>query len=196
MGQAAGFLSRVSADLPGLWSRTLWIEQPVDRTAALSSAFRPIEKPVIIDESDGTDEVVDRALALGYGGISVKLCKGLYRALHSFARTRARGAILSSEDLMNIPVVPLQQDLCLAAALGIDHSERNGHHYIRAFDFMSAREREAALREFPSLYRPDPPSVRIVDGALDLSEVNKCGFGTVSEPDWYHLEEVDLSGIA
>ena len=50
---------------------------------------------------------------------------------------------------MNTPVVPLHQDLCVAAALGIAHSERNGHHYIRAFEYFSPKERETAIREFP-----------------------------------------------
>jgi hypothetical protein len=193
----AEFAGSVSRELPGLWRRTLWIEQPVERGAALrESVPAELGKPVIIDESDGTDGVVDVALGLGYGGISVKLCKGVYRALHSLRRTSETKAILSSEDLMNIAVVPLQQDSCLAAALGIPHSERNGHHFFRAFDFLSPAEREAALREFPSLYRADPPSVRVADGALDLSEVNRHGFGTLSEPDWYHLEEMDLPEIA
>ena len=187
MGEVAGFAKAIEADpaLGGFWKRTLWIEQPVERSIALEADVPQLGKPVIIDESDGTDEAVDLALARGYGGISAKNCKGLFRTLHSFRRVKESGAILSSEDLMNIPVVPLQQDLCVAAALGIPHSERNGHHYIRAFEYFSEREREAALREYPSLYEGGAtPSVRIVDGALDLREVNAFGFGVRSEPDW------------
>ncbi len=193
MGEVADFAKAIEADpaLGGFWKRTLWIEQPVERTRALEADVPRFGKPVIIDESDGTDDAVDLALARGYGGISAKNCKGLFRTLHSFRRVKESGAILSSEDLMNIPVVPLQQDLCVAAALGIPHSERNGHHYIRAFEYFSEREREAALREYPSLYQGGvnqrgsfAPTVRIVDGALDLREVNAFGFGVRSEPDW------------
>jgi hypothetical protein len=196
------FVRSLHADpgLAGLWRSTLWIEQPVDRAAALEeSVAGPLgrigrEKAVIIDESDGRDEAVDRALRLGYRGISAKNCKGVFRTLHSFRRTRESGALLSSEDLMNIPVVPLHQDLAVAAALGIGHSERNGHHYIRAFEYLSPREREAALREFPSLYRArasGAPVVRIERGELDLREINAHGFGVISEPDWETLELSD-----
>jgi hypothetical protein len=82
--------------------------------------------------------------------------------------------------------------------LGIRHSERNGHHYIVGFDFLSPREREDALREFPSLYRTreqGSPVVRIEGGFLDLKELNQNGFGTASEPDWEHLEHVRLPEI-
>src|SRR5262249_48042661 len=155
-----------------LWNRTAWIEQPVDRAESLRDDvwrwIQRIPQSVIIDESDGTDDAVDRALSLGYAGISAKNCKGVFRTLHSFRRPAEAGMVLSSEDLMNIPVVPLHQDLCVAAALGITHSERNGHHYIRAFEYFSPKEREAAIREFPELYSPDRPTVRVEDGSIDL----------------------------
>lgn len=196
--------------LRNLWNRTLLIEQPVGRSHSLDdSVARPLEeisafKPVIIDESDGDDGCVDRALALGYRGISAKNCKGVFRTLHSFRAVKAVEAagkptpILSSEDLTNAPALPLQQDLCVAAALGIRHSERNGHHYIVGFDFLSPKEREDALREFPSLYAArseGSPVVRIADGSLDLADVNLRGFGGASEPDWDSLEPVRLPEI-
>lgn len=182
--------------LQNLWERTAWIEQPVDRAESLTpdvaDALKKIWKPVIIDESDGTDDAVDRALALGYKGISAKNCKGVYRTLHSFRRSVETGAILSSEDLMNIPVVPLHQDLCVAAALNLTHSERNGHHYIRAFEYFSPKEKADALREFPELYRADRPTVQLFNGMIDLSGINESGFGVCSEPDWDFLERVPL----
>jgi hypothetical protein len=86
----------------------------------------------------------------------------------------------------------------VAAALGITHSERNGHHYIIGFDFLSPRERENALREFPSLYRSREvgnPVLRIEKGCLNLFELNQNGFGTASEPDWDFMEPVQLPEI-
>jgi hypothetical protein len=195
MADAAAFVRRVSSEpaLREFWAKTLWIEQPVERSRALAEdvheALEEIDrvKPVIIDESDGTDAAVDRALALGYRGISAKNCKGVFRTLHSHRRTREACAVLSSEDLMNIPVVPLHQDLAVAAALGIGHSERNGHHYIRAFEYFSPRERESTLREYPSLYRVLPSglgAVKIVNGAMSVVEINAAPFGVYTEPDW------------
>ncbi|HEX7896662.1 MAG TPA: enolase C-terminal domain-like protein [Planctomycetota bacterium] len=195
MEEAAAFVRRVSADpaLREFWGKTLWIEQPVERSRALEDdvheALEEIDrlKPVIIDESDGTDAAVDRALTLGYRGISAKNCKGVFRTLHSHRRTREACAVLSSEDLMNIPVVPLHQDLAVAAALGIGHSERNGHHYIRAFEYFSPREKESTLREYPSLYRVLPSglgAVKIENGAMSVVEINAAPFGVLTEPDW------------
>jgi hypothetical protein len=198
MEDVADFVGRLGADarLASLWAKTAWIEQPVERGESMNdgvaAALRSIPKPVIIDESDGTDDAVERALALGYRGVSAKNCKGVFRTLHSYRRAHEAKAILSSEDLMNIPVVPLHQDLCVAAALGIPHSERNGHHYIRAFEYFSPRERETAIREFPELYRADRPTVRVEDGQIDVRGINAFGFGVRSEPDWDTLERVDI----
>ena len=196
MRSAADFLARAS-EIRSLWARTLWVEQPVERGAALSERVPDVGKPMLIDESDGTDAAVGRALELGYRGISAKTCKGVFRTLHSHRALQGTAGVLSSEDLMNIPVLPLQQDLCIASALGIAHSERNGHHYIRSFEFLSPGEREAVLREYPSLYRPLPGgmgTVRIEDGALDLREVNAFGLGARSEPDWPSLTAAPADG--
>ncbi|HKP97203.1 MAG TPA: hypothetical protein VJ385_15745 [Fibrobacteria bacterium] len=212
MGGFADFIRDASRDpaLQNLWHRTLLIEQPVGRAHSLVDAVAgPLKevsafKPVIIDESDGSDDSVGRALSLGYRGISAKNCKGVFRTLHSFRAIKElesqgkESPILSSEDLTNAPIVPLHQDLCVAAALGIRHSERNGHHYIIGFDFLSPKERQDALREFPSLYQArehGSPVVRIEDGFISLKELNRNGFGTASEPDWENLEPVRLPEI-
>ena len=218
MVEFAAFIRDASRDpaLRNLWHRTLFIEQPVGRGHSLVDAVaEPLKevdafKPVIIDESDGSDESVARALSLGYRGISAKNCKGVFRTLHSYRMIKeleAQGKhspILSSEDLTNTPIVSLHQDLCVAAALGIRHSERNGHHYIIGFDFLTPKEKEDALREFPSLYRlredaqgreTGSPVVRIEDGFISLKELNQTGFGTASEPDWENLEPVRLPEI-
>ena len=103
---------------------------------------------------------------------------------------------LSSKDLTSVPVYPIQQALCAAAALGITHSERNGHHYIRGFSYMSEKEIENALREFPSLYsslEQELPTLNIQSGKINLEDVNKHGLGVLSEPDWDALELLELS---
>src|SRR6185503_1455682 len=188
---------RTRAWLENLWDRTAWIEQPVERSMSLkpdvTAALRQIPGRVIIDESDDNDAAVDLALSLGYRGISAKNCKGVFRTLHSFRRVQEKKAVLSSEDLMNIPVVPLHQDLCVAAALGIPHSERNGHHYIRAFDYFSPKEREHALKEFPELYADGRPSVKVDGCVMDVRGINAFGFGVRSDPDWDSLEKVTPS---
>jgi hypothetical protein len=190
--------------LAPFWSRILWVEQPVERSAALdpkvAAALAEINKykPVIVDESDGDDQTVELALSLGYRGISAKNCKGVFRTLHSYRYLKETGdasLILSSEDLTNVPIYPLQQDCCVAAALGITHTERNGHHYIRGFQFLSAAERDSAEREFPSLYRPGPDGIsvlRIENGNISMLDINRYGYGTRSLPDWNSLKPVLL----
>jgi hypothetical protein len=218
MGKFASFMRNSWGDpaLKNFWQRMLWLEQPVAREAALDDsvieALKEVDalRPVIIDESDGSDESVERALKLGYRGISAKNCKGVFRTLHSYRLTKAlehrngsgpvvvSRAILSSEDLSNVPIVPLHQDFCVAAALGIPHSERNGHHYVVGFQYLSEKERESAQREYPSLYRTrenGPPVVRIDDGFISMKDINQSGFGTVSEPDWDNMEPVRLPQI-
>ena len=49
------------------------------------------ERPVLIDESDETLDAFPRARALGYTGVSSKLCKGLYKSLLNRARCAALG---------------------------------------------------------------------------------------------------------
>jgi hypothetical protein len=156
------------------------------------SAFRP----VILDESDGEEDALERGLALGYAGVSSKTCKGLFRSLSHKARLRGlHGAILSCEDLTTVPAHPLQQDLCLAAALGLSNAERNGHHYILPSGFLSGSEQRELLEETPSLYGVDASGafrVRVTDGGFDLTEVNAAhGFGTATRPDWEALQPLD-----
>ncbi len=211
MGIFALFLERLrnDFDLRNFSARILWIEQPVTRDQALNPSGRAdvlrvaAFKPVIIDESDGEADALERALELGYAGVSSKMCKGLFRSVSHFLKLREveaqgrTGLILSSEDLTTVPLLPLQQDLSLAAALGLTHSERNGHHYIRGFEFLSQAEREDALRNYPSLYEPDPVSgakVHVEQGGFRLGEVNAAqGFGASTIPDWEAMEPIALS---
>ncbi len=199
MAAFADFLERAHAEpaLTDFFARVLWIEQPVRREASLDAAAAAAlprvaaRHPVILDESDGEAGALERGLALGYRGVSSKTCKGLFRSLSHAARLR-RGSdaslILSAEDLTTVPVLPLQQDLCLAAVLGLPHAERNGHHYIHPAGFLTATECRDALADAPSLYESDGPGhlrVRVTGGGFDLREVNRAkGFGSACTPDW------------
>lgn len=141
------------------------VEQPLLRSKALDPALagelrgwegRP---PLIIDESDGDPGALRRALELGYAGVSHKNCKGVFRGvanacLLAFRRERMpRGHwIQTSEDLATVGPVAMLQDLAVAASLGLDHSERNGHHYFRGLGMFPADIQAAVLRAHPDLY--------------------------------------------
>jgi hypothetical protein len=173
----------------------IYIEQPLSREIALDPAVasgivRLSElKPVIIDESDDRIDSFERAAAIGYLGTSHKNCKGIFKSLHNRAliarlnreRKKAKKPLCfqTGEDLATLPVVPLQQDLASLAALGIDHAERNGHHYYHGLDHLPAREAASALASHPDLYEEREGSVflKIQDGAVALGSLQSPGYG-------------------
>jgi L-alanine-DL-glutamate epimerase-like enolase superfamily enzyme len=206
---ASAFLAlwkRLQADpaLAGFMGRILYVEQPVRRETALlpeaADALKQLSSqvPLLLDEGDGQAGDPEKAFALGYTGISVKTCKSLFRAVHTFSLVAARKrqglpGFLSSEDLTTVPVLPLQQDLALAAALGLTHSERNGHHFVKGGLFLTEREGDEALTAAPSLYEKDRDGVlrvRIANGVFDLTEVNARGLGGTLIPDTHHQQTV------
>jgi hypothetical protein len=174
-----------------------FIEQPLhrdlalDRMAAAGITELGQLKPVIIDESDDQLDSFTRAVDLGYRGTSHKNCKGIFRSLHNNAKVhrlnKERGEqfyFQTAEDLVNLPVLPLHQDLASICALGIEHAERNGHHFFRGLDHLPREEAEATLRAHPDLYeeREDSVFLRVVDGTILCdSIVDAHGYGYASE---------------
>lgn len=185
-----------SPKLARLRAAVLFLEQPLERRIALDpaeaagiAAFGRL-LPVIIDESDDDPEAFRRALGLGYAGVSTKNCKGviksfLNRTLVEVLRERGGDVFMSAEDLTNLPVVPLQQDLATVRVLGIEHVERNGHHYARGLDHCSAAERAQALRDHGDLYRSAAGTVCLAvrEGMLSTASLEVPGYGVAFEPD-------------
>ena len=111
---------------------------------------------------------------------------------------------LSAEDLCNQPLVPLQQDLCALSVLGIEHVERNGHHYCGTLDHVSHLELEDCLKVHGSLYERFGSSARlsILNGALDLGSLQQPGFGLGNVVDYssmmplhdWEYESLDVDG--
>jgi hypothetical protein len=195
-----GLIERIktSPKLARLWRDILFIEQPLERTVAMDPAVQPgltalsREKPVIIDEADGWLTAFREAIALGYRGTSHKNCKGIYKSLHNLALARIRNQrvgreelFLSAEDLTNLPVVPLQADLASVALLGIDHVERNGHHYFRGLGHLPDEEKTAALERHPDLYerRGDEVFLRVTEGMLACRSLQVPGMGFAALPE-------------
>jgi len=174
-------------DARSLMDGLIYIEQPLPRDESLSpgvaGAVRALSRtaPVILDEADAGLDAFPRALALGYRGVSVKNCKGVFRAFANRALcvVRGDGSFQASEDLTNLPVLPLQQDLATVAALGLPHAERNGHHYFAGLEPVPAAEAEGALAAHPDLYERagDRIRLRIRDGSLALGSLQQPGYG-------------------
>ncbi len=197
---------RARSELSTLWENVLVIEQPFDRSIALTvgkvGELRELArlKPVIIDESDGTLDAYSRAIDLGYRGVSSKNCKGAIRSILNAGLTwlnndrgRRSGFTMTGEDLCSVGVVPTQSDLCLAATLGLHHVERNGHHYHPGLTYLPEPERRAALAAHPDFYVEEHGIVgpHIVDGRLHIASLHGAGFGFAVEPDMATMEPAD-----
>jgi len=190
LGQLADMLDAVHEQAAGreLLSRITLIEQPLARASTFAAArHADVQRvtrfaPLIIDEADGDPKAFVRALDLGYRGVSVKNCKGVFRALCNFGVCKLDAQrFQSGEDLTNIGVLSLQQDLVTGAVLGLPHVERNGHHYFRGLDHLEPEIADAAFEAHPDLYRRlDDGAVAlcIADGRIDLrSTLRAVGYG-------------------
>lgn len=179
-----------SADL----SRLCFVEQPFHRDVALSAetgrelrawSDRP---PMIIDESDGELESASQALAAGYVGTSHKNCKGVVKGLINACAFAAREepTVMSGEDLVNVGPVALLQDLAVAATLGVEHVERNGHHYFRGLGQFPEALQEQVMAQHGDLYergRIDVPTVAIREGRVSVGSLIDAPFGCNFVPE-------------
>jgi hypothetical protein len=177
-----------------LFRSVLFLEQPLKRSVALEvdvSAIGAIA-PLLIDESDAGLDAFPRARDRGYRGISSKDCKGVYRSIVNAARCAAWNAdgaspayFLSGEDLTCPSGLAVQQDLALVALLGLDHVERNGHHYFAGMTSAPAAEAGEFLSAHPDLYDAygEGARLRIADGRIALASIQRPGFGTDVRPN-------------
>jgi hypothetical protein len=169
----------------------LVVEQPVHRDHALNDEAAntlgswPDRPPLIIDESDGAIGDLTRALALGYTGTSHKNCKGIVKGLANACllahrRGQGRAGMLTGEDLCNLGPVALLQDLAIVSLLGIEHVERNGHHYYRGLSMWPTDWQDTVRAIHGDIYEQHPQGfacLRIRDGGLALDSVNAAPFG-------------------
>ncbi|TAN18652.1 MAG: enolase [Rhizobiaceae bacterium] len=194
------------AALAPLWRRLLYIEQPLARDDTLSIALGGIADDVafVIDEADGSYDAFPRAVEAGYRGVSSKSCKGLYKALLNAVRAeslnRTAGApgryFVTAEDLTCQAGLAVQQDTALAALLGVEHVERNGHHYVDGFRGAPAAEAQAFLAAHPDLYAENGNTVVLETrrGALAIGSLfTTHGFASGAEPDWPSLSPLSIT---
>lgn len=202
LGAFANFVDRLESEAPGLFDHLLFIEQPLTRQLTFDPASKPwidrisAKKPLVIDEADGSLDSFRRARAIGYAGASHKNCKGFFKSLlnralcETFEERDDRPAFLSGEDLSLMPIVPLHQDFAALGVLGLEHCERNGHHYAYGLSHLTAEEKAILLRDHPDLYveRDGEVFLRIVDGAVSCASLQVPGFGVKAMPDWSAME--------
>jgi hypothetical protein len=175
-----------------LSSRLLYIEQPVAREETWRHSMAALDSSVafIIDEADDSYDAFPRARTLGYRGVSTKSCKGIYKSILNGARAarwnRDGGDFfISAEDLTCQAGLAVQQDTALVALHGLEHAERNGHHYVDGFAATPANEAEAFLAAHPDLYERAGNTVRLAvhEGALTTASLVTPGFASGVDPD-------------
>ena len=171
----------------------LFVEQPIGRKIATERSVGALARrvPVEIDESDDSLDAFPWARALGYTGVSSKACKGVYKSLINAARCarwNAEGGryFMSGEDLTTQAGLAVQQDLALVCLLGLEHVERNGHHYVDGFAGAPEEETARFAARHPHLYRLHGGRIRlrIEGGVIDTSDLAGSGFAANAEPDW------------
>lgn len=180
-----------------LLERTLLIEQPLPRAIALEEKIptMPLNIPVILDESDDHPDVLVKGLALGYRGISSKACKGIYRSLHSASLVQQTPqCLLSGEDLTCQAGLGVQQDTLLATSLGVQHIERNGHHYVKGFGIAPTHESNDFAKAHADLYSSNHAGVHlnVQQGQINIASLHQAGFGHQAWPDWQSLDPISI----
>ena len=197
---------RCNAKLVTLLANTLVIEQPLERSIALDSqhtaSIRKLGEtiPVIIDESDGTRDSYRQAIDCGYRGVSSKSCKGVLRSLlnagltwHLNQTTGSSPFVMTGEDLCSVGVIPVQSDLCLVATLGLEHIERNGHHYHPGISYLPPEEQEAALKAHPDFLgrRQGVIGPNVVGGLFEIASLQCPGTGFAALPDMETMQTAE-----
>ena len=184
---------RSQKSLGPFWDGLLFVEQPLHRSVALTedqtAAFESWKDrpPIIIDESDGDLQSLPEALRLGYAGTSHKNCKGVFKGILNACHVEMlrrqdehRRFVLSGEDLCNVGPVALLQDLTVAANLGLEHVERNGHHYMAGTSMLPADVQAKILECHSDLYQRHAGGFAALDirrGMIDIGTLIDAPFG-------------------
>jgi len=172
-----------------LKNHLLFVEQPIHRDYALDEEIQQEIKAwagapkFIIDESDADLFSLSKALELGYSGTSHKNCKGIGKGILNAAFLKSKNdssLILSGEDLTNVGPLALQQDLLVMSCLGIEHVERNGHHYFNGLSMYPDHVQRMTMQTHLDLYKPGVegrPTMDIQDGVIAIDTVLNSPFG-------------------
>lgn len=185
--------------LRSISSRLLYVEQPMPRDITRQSPLGSLAaRGFIIDEADDSYDAFPAARALGYHGISSKSCKGLYKSIVNATRAAKWSAggekfFVTGEDLTCQAGLAVQQDLALGAFIGVNHAERNGHHYVDGFGETPATEAQAFAAAHPDLYADVGQGIRlsIHNGDLLTGSLHAAGFATSVHPDWSALRPLE-----
>jgi len=96
---------------------------------------------------------------------------------------------MTGEDLTTQAGLAVQQDLALVSLLGLQHVERNGHHYVNGMTGLPQAEQAGFLAAHPDLYEQTYGAVRlkIRNGRMDIVSQAALGLASGAYPDWNKL---------
>lgn len=190
---------RNDSSVSGFMSRLLFVEQPLHRSVAFTDEWKNWEDrpPIIVDESDADICSAERALDAGYAGTSHKNCKGVIKSIanacllsHRRRTDPSRQFILSAEDLTTVGPIALLEDLAVAATLGVEHLERNGHHYFRGLSMFPTDVMKPVACHHRDIFRTladGIPAVQIDGGRINVASAVEAPFGPEILFDWNSL---------
>jgi L-alanine-DL-glutamate epimerase-like enolase superfamily enzyme len=156
-------LDALARDAPDAYAALDYIEQPTARDLS-SYTFTLHEvaarKPVILDESLDTLDVLPHMSSQGWSGIAVKTCKGQSASLLAYCWAKQHNTHVTIQDLTN-PGRALVHSANFAAhlALTVDAFECNSRQYM-------PHARPAEQAEDPAYFRTQEGSLYLSDSAV------------------------------
>jgi hypothetical protein len=142
-------LDRVQAELPELWRRLGYVEQPFP----YELEEHPIDVrsvsarcPLFLDESAHDWRLVRLGRELGWTGVALKTCKTQTGALLSLCWARAHGMRLMVQDLTNPMLAQLTHLLLAGHAPTLAGVETNGMQFYPAASAPEAKVHPEAYR--------------------------------------------------
>ena len=80
--------------------------------------------------------------------------------------------------------------------MGLEHVERNGHHFFGQLAPIDPNIAQLARSAHPDLYHEEPDGqvrLRIVDGMFEIGSIMRAPFGFAPELDISGLQELSIS---
>ena len=158
-------LDALAHDAPDAYAALDYIEQPTSRDlAGYDFTLHEVaaRKPVLLDESFDTLDVLPQMAAQGWSGFAVKTCKGQSASLLAYCWAKANEHHVTIQDLTNPGRALVHSaNLCAHLALSVDSFECNSRQYM-------PQSRPAEQGDHPTYFRS-------VEGKLCLNAESSGG---------------------
>jgi L-alanine-DL-glutamate epimerase-like enolase superfamily enzyme len=168
------FLENLKADIPGLYEKLVYIEQPI--RAGMTGNRNEVRsitamKDLLVDEGAGNWEVLYEYYQAGWSGVALKICKSQTSSILMYALSRVLNKRVTVMDLTN-PSLAHIAHVQLAAHLSDDPEiESNAIQYCPLASLSESKVH-------PKLFSRS-------QGDIDLSSLTGFGYG-------YRMDEIQI----